>query len=147
MTYKQFEEQYYQQLPSEHPSIRKGQSLMNLLCDVWFMEYRRITANPSIDCFYNDKLIKSTLNHLKNNWHRFYTDIKKIYYTVSDDSTEDENFTYLTGQRTIVVYYINNNEVMALFSLDISITDNSEEKIIEELLTMGFPKNICLVNL
>lgn len=147
MTYQEFEEKYYQQLPNEHPSIRKGQSLMNLLCDVWFMEYRRITANPSIDCFYNDKLIKATLNHLKSSWHRFYTDIKKIYYTVSDDATEDGNFIYLTGQRTVLSYYVNNGEILSLIGLCINITDNSEEKLIEELISMGFAKNICLVTL
>lgn len=148
MTYKQFEEKFYQEvLPKKHSDCRKGQSLMNFLCDVWYMEYRRINNILDIDCFYNDKHITNTLEHLKNNWHRFYEDIKKVYYTVSDDATEDENFTYLTGQRTVIAYYINNGEIIPLLSLDISITDNSEEKLKEELNSIGFSKNICLVNL
>jgi|TARA_R110000782_G_scaffold144871_2_gene237679 hypothetical protein len=60
-------------LPYKPFFIRKGQSLMNYLGDVWIDEYKRISSDyhyddTSIDCFSNDDLIPNTLRHLKKVW-------------------------------------------------------------------------------
>jgi hypothetical protein len=150
MTYKLFKDKYYQEiLPNLDIHSRKGQALMNFLGEVWFAEYKRMSSNfaPNVDCFYNDNLIPNALNHLQNNWYKFYEDIKKIYYTISDETEEDDNFTYLTGERNVYAYYVNNDEIVSLFDLNISITDNTEQKIKEELVSLGFSENIRLVTL
>ena len=95
MTFEQFKNKYYQEiLPNEHIDIRKGQSLMNFLSQVWFKQYKRMTSKfaDNVDCFNNDNLIPNTLNHLQNNWHKFYEDIKKVYYTKTDLTEENDNF-------------------------------------------------------
>ena len=150
MTFEQFKNKYYQEiLPNEHIDIRKGQSLMNFLSQVWFKQYKRMTSKfaDNVDCFNNDNLIPNTLNHLQNNWHKFYEDIKKVYYTKTDLTEENDNFEYLTGERIVYAYYVNNDEILSLFELNISVMDNTEQKIKEELKTFGFPDNICLVTL
>lgn len=150
MTFEQFKNKYYQEiLPNDHIDIRKGQSLMNFLSQVWFKQYKRMTSKfaDNVDCFYNDNLIPNALNHLQSNWHKFYEDIKKIYYTKTDLTEENGDFEYLTGERIVYAYYVNNDEIVSLFDLNISITDNTEQKIKEELKTMGFPENVCLVSL
>lgn len=60
-------------LPNKPSSIRKGQSLMNYLADVWMDEYTKLSSvhyydETNIDCFYNDHLIPNTLNHLEKIW-------------------------------------------------------------------------------
>lgn len=151
MTFEQFKNKYYQEiLPNDHIDIRKGQSLMNFLSQVWFKQYKRMTSkfSDNVDCFYNDNLIPNALNHLQSNWYKFYEDIKKVYYVKSDMTKTDGNFTYPTGEREVVCYYVNNDEIVSLFDLNISITDNTEQKIKEELKTLGFEeKNICLIKL
>jgi len=77
MTYNEFFN-YWQNnvLPNKHKDERNGQSLMNYLGDVWPKEYIRLTSvhyydETDIDCYYNDKLIDNTLNHLSKIWYNF----------------------------------------------------------------------------
>ena len=72
MTYDEFYTRYVGEILHEKPEyIRKGQSLMNFLSDVWPEEYRRITkTNQSIDCFYEDTIVSKTLFHLEKIWHK-----------------------------------------------------------------------------
>lgn len=60
-------------LPNKPDYIRKGQSLMNFLAEVWFEEYNRLSSvhyydETNIDCFYRDDLIPNTLKHLEKVW-------------------------------------------------------------------------------
>jgi len=69
ISFDKFTANFYKEiLPNKHPDIRRGQCLMNYLAKMWFEEYQRITMDPEIDCFYNDKLIPNTLNHLGKVW-------------------------------------------------------------------------------
>lgn len=47
--------------------IRYGQSIMNTLNDIWKKEYDRISTTD-LDCFYDDKIVKFTIEHLKQVW-------------------------------------------------------------------------------
>ena len=73
MTYSEFESN---QATYRNKSLRKGQSLMIYLWEVWRDEYNRITSldyydETDIDCFYNDDLIPNTLEHLKKVWYKY----------------------------------------------------------------------------
>jgi hypothetical protein len=74
MTFEEFKNNLENEIWPEVPShIRKGQVLMNYLYRVWLKEYNRICSpnyydRTDIDCFYNDKLIPNTLEHLKKVW-------------------------------------------------------------------------------
>lgn len=74
MTFEEFNNNLENEIWIEKPDfIRKGQALMNYLYQVWSEEYNRISAidyydETNIDCFYNDKLIPNTLEHLKKVW-------------------------------------------------------------------------------
>jgi len=143
MTYQQFKDKYYQEiLPNRHIDIRKGQALMNFLGDIWFAEYKRMSSKfaPNVDCFYNDNLIPVALCHLQNNWYKFYEDIKKVYYV-------NHNLVDYNDNRTGTCYYINNNEIVFLFNLEVSYMDSIEDKVKQELISLGFSENICLVKL
>jgi len=143
MTYEQFKDKYYQEiLPNRHEDIRKGQALMNFLGDIWFAEYKRMSSKfaPNVDCFYNDNLIPAALYHLQNNWHKFYEDIKKIYYV-------NHNLFDIDDYSTVVCYYINNNEIVFLFNLSVNAMDSTEDKVKQELICLGFSENISLVKL
>jgi len=67
MDFNTFLKKYEEIVEEKESFIREGQALMNYLATVWFDEYERITATD-IDCFYNDDLIPSTLDHLKKVW-------------------------------------------------------------------------------
>ena len=141
MTYQQFKDKYYQEiLPNKHEDIRKGQALMNFLGDIWFAEYKRMSSKfaPNVDCFYNDNLIPAALCHLQNNWHKFYEDIKKVYYV-------NHNLFDIDDYSTVVCYYINNNEIVFLFNLSVNAMDSTDVKVKQELISLGFSENICLV--
>ena len=141
MNYTQFKEKYFQEiLPNKHKDCRKGQALMNFLGDIWIEEYKRITAS-NVDCFYNDNVIDACLNHLEKNWDNFFLEIQDIYYTISDEANDEQ----LTGERTILAYYINNNKMVTLLDLNISIIDNSVSKLKEELLLIGFNEKTKLI--
>ena len=74
MTFDNFYVQFVGEILHEKPHyIRKGQSLMNFLFEIWPEEYNRITERSylgeEIDCFYNDNVIPKTLKHLEHVWH------------------------------------------------------------------------------
>lgn len=77
MTYTEFTQKWEQEvLPNKPDFIRKGQSLINFLGDIWLEEYKRISSvdfydKTNIDCFYNDSLIPNTLNHLEKVWGNY----------------------------------------------------------------------------
>jgi hypothetical protein len=59
--------------PETKKHLRRGQSLMNYLHEVWPQEYKRISSvhyygKSDIDCFYKDELIDNTINHLMKVW-------------------------------------------------------------------------------
>jgi len=74
ISFNEFKNNWENVILKEKPDfIRKGQSLMNYLGDVWLEEYKRISSVhyydiTNIDCFYNDKLIDNTLKHLEEIW-------------------------------------------------------------------------------
>ena len=143
MKFEDFKNKYYQViLPNRHIDIRKGQALMNFLGDIWFAEYKRMSSKfaPNVDCFYNDNLIPAALIHLQNNWYKFYEDIKKVYYV-------NHNLFDIDDYSTVVCYYINNNEIVFLFNLSVNAMDSTEDKVKQELISLGFSENICLVKL
>lgn len=70
MTYTQFKNKWEEVLLNKPPYIRKGQSLMNFLAEVWLEEYKRITSTD-YDCFYTDNLINITLEHLEKVWGNY----------------------------------------------------------------------------
>lgn len=77
MTYLEFKYNFETEiLPNKPDFIREGQALMNFLGDIWFEEYKRISSvhyydETNIDCFYNDKLIPNTWNHLVKVWSNY----------------------------------------------------------------------------
>lgn len=74
MTYLEFKHEFDTNiLPNKPTFIRKGQAIINYLADVWFEEYKRISSEQyrDVDCFYNDKLITNTLNHLEKVWSQY----------------------------------------------------------------------------
>ena len=46
---------------------RYGQTVMNVLWDVWPEKYREI-KDSDFGCFYNDSIVESTLNKLEKEW-------------------------------------------------------------------------------
>lgn len=74
MTFKEFKNNWENiVLPSKRDHIRKGQSLMIYLSEVWHEEYLRLSSvhfyeENYINCFYNDSLIPNTLKHLEKVW-------------------------------------------------------------------------------
>ena len=47
--------------------FRYGQTVMNILSEVWPDKYRELIYNY-LDCFYDDGIVASVLDHLKKNW-------------------------------------------------------------------------------
>jgi hypothetical protein len=55
---------------NQHPfELRYGQTVMNTLLDVWPEKYRDY-IKTELDCFYDDGVVKSTLDHLKYEWDK-----------------------------------------------------------------------------
>lgn len=77
MTYLEFKNKWETEIPpNKEPDIRKGQTLMNFLAEVWLEEYKRLSSvyyydETNIDCFYNDGLINNTLKHLEKVWRNY----------------------------------------------------------------------------
>lgn len=46
---------------------RYGQTVINVLYDVWKEKCKEITNTP-FDCFYKDSVVKSTLDKLEKEW-------------------------------------------------------------------------------
>jgi len=70
MEYLEFKNKWEESFKHKPPYIRKGQSLMNFLAVVWLKEYKRITSTD-YDCFYTDKLVNNTLEHLEKVWGNY----------------------------------------------------------------------------
>lgn len=72
ITFEEFKSNWENDILKNKPDyIRKGQSLMNYLAEIWFEEYQRLSStdySEKIDCFYVDALIPNTLNHLEKLW-------------------------------------------------------------------------------
>lgn len=49
--------------------LRYGQSVMNVLYNVWPEKYAQITGSD-IDCFYDNGIIKLTLDALEKDWEK-----------------------------------------------------------------------------
>lgn len=77
MSFELFKQDFYEKiLPNKPEYIREGQTLINYLGDIWVEEYKRISSNhfyddKYIDCFFNDKLIPNTLEHLEKIWNNY----------------------------------------------------------------------------
>lgn len=50
---------------------RYGQTLMNVLWDVWPEKYNEI-KDSDINCFYNNHTINMVLNKLEKDWRKLY---------------------------------------------------------------------------
>jgi hypothetical protein len=47
--------------------LRYGQTIMNTLYNVWPEKYKELVANKE-DCFYDDGMVKLTLDKLEKEW-------------------------------------------------------------------------------
>lgn len=53
---------------NEHSFVlRYGQTIMNVLYKVWPEKYKQLTSSE-YDCYYNDGLVKNTLEKLEKEW-------------------------------------------------------------------------------
>lgn len=50
------------------PILRYGQTVMNVLYEVWPEKYKEITGSD-LDCFYDDSTVRSLLDHLEKHWN------------------------------------------------------------------------------
>ena len=49
--------------------LRYGQVLMNVLYQVWLEKYKEITTEkPDYDCYYDDGIVRLTLDYLEKEW-------------------------------------------------------------------------------
>lgn len=48
--------------------LRYGQTLMNVLWNVWADKYREITGTDH-DCFYDDAVVRLTMEKLEREWN------------------------------------------------------------------------------
>ena len=86
--------------------LRRGQALMNFLYQYWMEEYQRITGS-NLDCFYNNKVMPKTIEHLKSVWHKRDIEIgnradfshdrskNKVHLQMSDDITLRDFATFI----------------------------------------------------
>lgn len=51
------------------PHLRYGQSLMNVLYDIWPEKYSSITGTD-LDCFYDDGTVILLIEHLEKTWNK-----------------------------------------------------------------------------
>jgi len=47
--------------------LRYGQTIMNTLYNVWPEKYKELVASEE-DCFYDDRMVKLTLDKLEKEW-------------------------------------------------------------------------------
>lgn len=78
MTFTEFMTKWETEIIPNSPLVlRKGQSLMIYLSEIWPKEYDRITSvhyydwTMSYDCFFNDKYLPNTVKHLETVWVNF----------------------------------------------------------------------------
>lgn len=66
---------------------------------------------------------------------------KKLYYTVEKETEIGNEEETITGNKTITVYEILNNEPKSIASIDCGNEENSKEKIQEYLDDNGYGDN------
>ena len=52
---------------TQNDDLRYGQSLMNILYEVWPEKYEEIN-NTETDCFYDEKAVRFTIEQLEKEW-------------------------------------------------------------------------------
>lgn len=67
MTFEQFLSKIDAFYNENEFEMRYGQTIMNVLYKVWPEKYKEISGG-NLDCFYDDGIVKPTLDHLKRNW-------------------------------------------------------------------------------
>ena len=78
MTFTEFMTKWENEIYPNRPIVlRKGQSLMIYLNEVWPQEFERITSvhyydwNENYDSFFTDKYLPNTVKHLENVWKNY----------------------------------------------------------------------------
>ena len=68
MTFEEFldkiDQTYY-----DNDEMRYGQSLMNVLWNIWPEKYKEITESD-LDCFYDDGTMRLTIDYLRKEWNK-----------------------------------------------------------------------------
>jgi hypothetical protein len=67
MTYEQFIQEVDRTYDDHSFEWRYGQTLMNVLSEIWPDKYRELTYTYC-DCFYDDRMVDSVKNKLKQDW-------------------------------------------------------------------------------
>lgn len=70
MTYEEFLDKVERSYDDHSFEWRYGQTLMNVLSEIWPDKYRQLTYTYN-DCFYDDRMIEKTKTILKNEWIDF----------------------------------------------------------------------------
>ena len=69
MTFEEFVEKVDSFYNENQPHMRYGQSIMNMLYQIWPDQYKKITGTD-LDCFYDNGTVAFTLNHLEITWEK-----------------------------------------------------------------------------
>lgn len=64
--------------------------------------------------------------------------MRKIYFTVDYETENINEVKELTGNKTVTVYSIENNEPKKFFDLDLTVSDNSIQSIKDYLNDNGY---------
>lgn len=67
ITFKEFLDKVDQIYLNHSFEWRYGQTVMNVLRDVWLNKYNELVATEN-DCFYDDKVVEITLSKLEKEW-------------------------------------------------------------------------------
>lgn len=69
MTFEEFLDKIDQTYYDNH-EMRYGQSVMNVLYNIWSDKYKEI-IKTDLDCFYDDGTTRLTLEYLEKEWYRY----------------------------------------------------------------------------
>lgn len=67
MTFEQFLQKVDQYYYDNEPNQRYGQSIMNVLHDI-YPDWRKRITGSDLDCFYDDGIVRYTLEYLEKEW-------------------------------------------------------------------------------
>lgn len=67
MTFEEFLQKVDKYYYDNEPHQRYGQSVMNVLHDV-YPDWRKRIVGTDFDCFYDDGIVKYTLEYLEKEW-------------------------------------------------------------------------------
>lgn len=67
MTFEQFLQKADRSYQDNKSEMRYGQSIMNMLHQIWPDWYNRVTGTD-LDCFYDDGIVRFTLEYLEKEW-------------------------------------------------------------------------------